>query len=116
MTSNSADRKIQIAKNISQTFTREEVLRHKTKDLLNCIIDSRVYDLTEFLEDHPGGQFVLLQIGGGDATIDFYNLHRHAVLEKYAHLCTSTVVSEDPEIIQPSPGDLGCAPYAASVA
>jgi predicted heme/steroid binding protein len=97
---------------MAQPFTREEVLRHNTKDSLYCIIDSRVYDLTEFLEDHPGGEFVLLQIGGGDATIDFYNLHRHAVLKTYAHLCIGTVASEDPGVIQPSPGDLSCVPYA----
>ncbi|OCK78336.1 acyl-CoA dehydrogenase-like protein [Lepidopterella palustris CBS 459.81] len=93
-------------------FTREEVLRNNTKESLWCIIDGRVYDLTEFLESHPGGEFVLLQAGGKDATIDFYNLHRQSVLEKYSDLCIGGIENEEPQVIRHNPGDLSVVPYA----
>lgn len=37
-----------------KTFTREEVSRHATEEDLWIIIDSAVYDLSEFVDLHPG--------------------------------------------------------------
>jgi cytochrome b involved in lipid metabolism len=56
-------------------YTREEVAKNNTADSLWSIIDHKVYDLTDFLDAHPGGSVVLTQIAGSDATTDFYNLH-----------------------------------------
>ncbi len=44
------------------------------------IIDGFVYNLTSFLDLHPGGRGVLLPYAGRDATEIFYSLHRCAVL------------------------------------
>uniref|UniRef100_A0A8C2F0A9 Cytochrome b5 n=1 Tax=Cyprinus carpio TaxID=7962 RepID=A0A8C2F0A9_CYPCA len=35
------------------------------------IINNKVYDVTKFLEEHPGGEEVLLEQAGGDATESF---------------------------------------------
>uniref|UniRef100_A0A8C1H0L8 Cytochrome b5 n=1 Tax=Cyprinus carpio carpio TaxID=630221 RepID=A0A8C1H0L8_CYPCA len=35
------------------------------------IIHNKVYDVTKFLEEHPGGEEVLLEQAGGDATESF---------------------------------------------
>ena len=35
------------------------------------IIDNNVYDVTNFLAEHPGGEEVLLDLGGEDATEAF---------------------------------------------
>ena len=32
------------------------------------VIDNRVYDMSAFLADHPGGKAVLVKVGGTDAT------------------------------------------------
>jgi alkylation response protein AidB-like acyl-CoA dehydrogenase len=96
-----------------QTLTRAEVAKHNTEDSLWCIIDHRVYDLTDFVDAHPGGSVVLAQVAGQDATTDFYNLHRQEVLEKYRdQLCIGVIEGEKPEVIEPKVGALSPVPYA----
>ncbi|CAJ2667383.1 cytochrome b5 isoform a-like protein [Trifolium pratense] len=51
--------------------TFDEVSKHnKTKDCW-LILSGKVYDVTPFMEDHPGGDEVLLSATGKDATNDF---------------------------------------------
>ncbi|KAI9710466.1 MAG: hypothetical protein M1820_002602 [Bogoriella megaspora] len=95
-----------------KSYSRDEVSSNNTEDSLWCIVDHRVYDLTDFIDAHPGGSVVLTQIAGTDATSAFYNLHRHEVLQKYSSLCIGTVEGETPEVIDPQPGDLSKVPYA----
>lgn len=96
----------------AETFTREEVREHTSEDSLWCIIDSIVYDLTDFVMAHPGGEAVLQQVAGQDATTAFYNLHRQEVLKKYGDLAIGTVKGETPQVVVPQPGDLSQIPYA----
>lgn len=95
-----------------QSLTRAAVASHNKPDDLWCIIDHKVYDLTDFVDAHPGGAVVLEQVAGTDATTHFYNLHRQEVLDKYSSLCIGTVEGEKSEVIVPKPGDLIPVPYA----
>jgi hypothetical protein len=93
-------------------ITKDEISQNNTPESLWTIIDSKVYDLTDFAEAHPGGASVLYQVGGQDATSDFFNLHRLEVLQKYEKsLCIGTVQGEKPQVIYPQPGDLSLVPY-----
>ncbi|KAH6697025.1 medium-chain specific acyl-CoA dehydrogenase [Plectosphaerella plurivora] len=95
------------------TYTRDEVAKNTSDDSLWTIIDSKVYDLTDFLDAHPGGPAVLRQVAGRDATADFYNLHRHDVLTKYdSTLLLGTITGEEPQVVNPGPGELSAVPYA----
>ena len=85
--------------------------KQNTEDSVWCIVDSTVYDLSDFLDAHPGGEAVLRQVAGRDATRDFYNLHRHEVLSKYGDLAIGTVSGEKPQVHTPQPGDLSKVPY-----
>ncbi|XP_013188530.2 cytochrome b5-like [Amyelois transitella] len=55
-------------------FTREEVSHHNRADDAMIIIDNMVYNVTKFLEDHPGGPEVLLDNAGKDASQCFHDV------------------------------------------
>lgn len=96
---------------MSQSITREEVKQHNKEDDLWIVIDHKVYDLSDFVDAHPGGSVVLTQVAGQDATTAYYNLHRHEILQKYSDLCIGTIQGEKPEVVDPQPGDLSQVPY-----
>jgi len=56
---------------MSKTYRLEEV--KKQNDGRSCwiVIHDKVYDVTKFLEEHPGGEEVLLELAGQDGTEQF---------------------------------------------
>ncbi|KAJ8537884.1 hypothetical protein K7X08_014424 [Anisodus acutangulus] len=52
-------------------FTLSQVAPHKSKQDCWIIINGRVLDVTKFVEEHPGGEEVLIESAGKDATKDF---------------------------------------------
>ncbi|EPS71800.1 hypothetical protein M569_02962, partial [Genlisea aurea] len=54
-----------------KVFVFDEIAKHKTSKDCWLIINGKVYDVTAFMEDHPGGDEVLLAATGKDATTDF---------------------------------------------
>lgn len=59
-------------------YTLEEVSKHNTAEDLWLIINGRVYNVTDFLEKHPGGQKPFLHYAGQDATERFLKITNHA--------------------------------------
>ncbi|PFX17457.1 cytochrome b5-like isoform X1 [Stylophora pistillata] len=55
----------------AKTISLEEVKKHNAAGSSWLIIHNRVYDITKFLDEHPGGEEVLLEQAGGDATENF---------------------------------------------
>ncbi|CAH2103054.1 unnamed protein product [Euphydryas editha] len=53
---------------MTQLFTRKEIEERNRKDNAAIIIDNVVYDVSKFMEDHPGGVEVLLDNAGKDAS------------------------------------------------
>lgn len=41
-----------------------EVAKHKSTDSCWTVIHGKVYDITSFLDKHPGGRSILLRQGG----------------------------------------------------
>lgn len=52
-------------------YTLEEIQKHNNSKSTWLILHHKVYDLTKFLEEHPGGEEVLREQAGGDATENF---------------------------------------------
>lgn len=55
-------------------YTREEVRAHNSKTSSWIIIHDKVYDVTGFLNEHPGGEDVLLVVAGEDGTETFEDI------------------------------------------
>ncbi|CAF4950527.1 unnamed protein product [Pieris macdunnoughi] len=77
-------------------FTRNEVSRRNNKSDLLIIIDNRVYDLTKFQDDHPGGHEVFLQVAGQEASEMFHDVgHSLDAKELMVKYCLGEVVAAD---------------------
>ncbi|RKO88441.1 acyl-CoA dehydrogenase/oxidase [Blyttiomyces helicus] len=102
---------------MGKEFTKEEVAVHNKEGDLWIIVDSRVYDLSEFSDLHPGGLAVLLSVAGKDATEEFYSLHRQSVIirlgSKYE---IGSIKGAEPKIPLQQPGDISEVPYAEPTA
>jgi hypothetical protein len=76
---------------MSKVFTRDEVALHNKPEDCWVVIDHKVYDLSDFVDAHPGGEFAITSLAGSDVTKDFFGLHRYEVLKKYSDLAIGTI-------------------------
>ena len=59
-----------------------EVATHASRDSCWVIVAGKVYDVTEYLDNHPGGSQILLQYGGKDATAMYEPIHPTGTIER----------------------------------
>ncbi|XP_067837559.1 cytochrome b5 [Heptranchias perlo] len=52
-------------------YSLEELKQHNSGNSAWILIHNNIYDVTKFLEEHPGGEEVLKEQAGGDATEAF---------------------------------------------
>ncbi|CAL1604102.1 unnamed protein product [Knipowitschia caucasica] len=68
-------------------YTLEDIRLHNMSTDTWLIINDKVYDITSFLEEHPGGEEVLLEQAGSDATESFedvgHSTDAREMLEQY---------------------------------
>ncbi|EER98759.1 hypothetical protein BDA96_02G183500 [Sorghum bicolor] len=55
----------------SRTYTKKEVSTHNTRKDCWIIIKDKVYDVTSYVEEHPGGD-AILNNAGDDSTEGFF--------------------------------------------
>lgn len=55
----------------TKIISLDEIAKHTDKESTWVLIHNKVYDVTKFLEEHPGGEEVLLEQAGKDATEAF---------------------------------------------
>jgi len=65
-------------------FSMEEVAKHNKKDDLWVVVKGVVMDLTNWLDEHPGGPQAIMNFMGKDASEEFSMLHEDSVIPKYA--------------------------------
>lgn len=68
---------------MSKQFSAKDVGEHNTVDKgLYIIIDSNVYEMGGFVDEHPGGAKILKRVGGKDASKQFWKVC-HSVLDSH---------------------------------
>ncbi|OAL39440.1 hypothetical protein AYO20_01310 [Fonsecaea nubica] len=60
-----------------------EVAKHNSRHSCWVIISNNVYDVTDFLADHPGGPGVILRYAGKDATEEYEPIHPSGTLQRH---------------------------------
>lgn len=65
-----------------KTYTVEEVKEHNTAKDCWIIVDDKVFDVTKFLTEHPGGKKVLLKMAGKDASKQFKTFHNASIMQR----------------------------------
>ncbi|XP_074597496.1 uncharacterized protein LOC141852390 [Brevipalpus obovatus] len=76
-------------------YTLEQVSEHCTVDDCWIVIFDKVYDVTNFLHIHPGGDYVICEHGGRDATVSFQNtLHTKDAYDLMKKYCIGMLVKE----------------------
>ena len=69
------------------SFTFEQCQAHATSRDCWIVVSGKVYDVTKYLDEHPGGDGLILCLAGRDATADFdeagHTKHAHALLNEY---------------------------------
>ncbi|CAN7010227.1 unnamed protein product [Brassica oleracea var. botrytis] len=76
----------------AKIFTLSQVSEHNQAHDCWIVINGKVYDVTKFLEDHPGGDEVLLSSTGKDATDDFEDVgHSESAREMMEQYCVGEI-------------------------
>ncbi|KAJ5926293.1 hypothetical protein N7516_008066 [Penicillium verrucosum] len=65
-------------------YSMEEVAKHNSKEDLWVVVKGIILDLTNWVDEHPGGANALYNFMGRDATEEFAMLHDDEVIPKYA--------------------------------
>ncbi|PIN16543.1 Cytochrome b5 [Handroanthus impetiginosus] len=75
-----------------KVYAFEEVAKHdKIKDCW-LIINGKVYDVSQFMEEHPGGEEVMLAATAKDASSDFEDIgHSDDAREKMGNYCIGQI-------------------------
>ncbi|CAM1501106.1 Fc.00g102680.m01.CDS01 [Cosmosporella sp. VM-42] len=69
---------------MAETYTTADVGKHKDEENgYWIIVENDVYDVTKFLDEHPGGAKILKRFAGKNATKAFWKYHNEGVLKRY---------------------------------
>jgi cytochrome b involved in lipid metabolism len=68
---------------------RDEVAKHNTAEDCWVVLNGQAYDMTDFMEDHPGGAGIIMKYAGRDASRAFNPIHPKNIVDtlpESAHL------------------------------
>lgn len=84
---------------LSKLYTMQEAAHHNTKDDCWIVVHNKVYDVTSYLDDHPGGDDVVLAATAKDATDEFEDAgHSKDARELLESFCIGELDTSSPLI------------------
>ncbi|CAB3408587.1 unnamed protein product [Caenorhabditis bovis] len=87
-----------------RVISLDEIQKHNSDQSCWIILSGKVYDVTKFLNEHPGGEEVITQLGGQDATEAFNDVgHSRDALEMTKEYLIGTIPEDaKPAVTKPS--------------
>lgn len=89
-----------------RSISGAELAEHKTRDSCWLAVHGKVYDVTDFLDNHPGGAGLLLKSSGRDATSAYESIHNPELIDEtlshnslLGEVDLATIDSQNPEEI-----------------
>ncbi|BCS29027.1 FMN-dependent alpha-hydroxy acid dehydrogenase [Aspergillus puulaauensis] len=82
-------------------LSTHEISNHNTPDDCWIVVDNQVWDVTNFLDKHPGGSTIILKYAGRDATKAYSEVHTPGLLkaelapEQYKGKLDESTIHED---------------------
>lgn len=66
-----------------KTVSKEELAEHNNEESCWIAINGKVYDLTDFVSEHPAGPESILNLSGKEATKEFLEVHTLPMMEAF---------------------------------
>lgn len=86
----------------TEIVTLEEVKKHNSRDSVWFVIKNKVYDVTKFMDEHPGGEEVLLEQAGKDASEIFEDVSHSADAKDMMKAYLVGELPENERVVVPS--------------
>merc|ERR550532_3692664 len=67
---------------LGSRLSKQDVAKHASADDCWVIINDQVFDVTQFLDVHPGGRLAILASAGKDASRVWNMLHSNGAIER----------------------------------
>ncbi|XP_035207590.1 cytochrome B5-like protein [Stegodyphus dumicola] len=79
-----------------RSYTLSEVSNHYHRNDCWIVICDHVYDVTPFLDQHPGGIDIMMEHAGRDATVAFYGAGHHpSTMELLEAYCIGSLAQHE---------------------
>ncbi|XP_043706112.1 cytochrome b5 [Telopea speciosissima] len=86
---------------LTRIYSMQEAAQHNTREDCWVVVDGKVYNVTSYLDEHPGGDDVLLAATGKDATDEFEDAgHSKTARELMQEYCIGELDPSTPAIPQ----------------
>ncbi|KAF6235779.1 hypothetical protein HO173_005974 [Letharia columbiana] len=71
-----------MSSNPSHTLSFHDLKRHNNDRDCWIAVHSKIYDITNYLDSHPGGSSIILRYAGSDATAAYDEIHAPGIIEE----------------------------------
>ncbi|XP_071689894.1 cytochrome b5 [Rutidosis leptorrhynchoides] len=81
---------------LTKLYSMQEASEHNSAGDCWIVVDGKVYDVSSYMEEHPGGDDVLLEVTGKDATDEFEDAgHSKSARELMESFCVGELDTSD---------------------